>query len=207
MIPSIDLREGCRAAQVRGREAELRRAARAVSAALPGSHEVHPRGLHAATGTPRVLESAAAEPAEGSHTERALAHLRDIARALGMGSGDELEFFPDPAVVPEPRHSRRRRRGGTLCPGGRRPADRRPGDRLQQGCRQPLGGLRQHAAPKPALGDRRAVTLFLVMVSCPKSRIRDLCDVFNTWVPVQAQAHEAGTAEALPGGSNLLSAS
>ena len=71
MVRPIDVRVQPREVDATRRD-ELRRAARAVSAALPGAHRIQVESLDPTTGNAAVITSDEAAPESGQYVARAL---------------------------------------------------------------------------------------------------------------------------------------
>lgn len=80
------------------RETELRSRAVDVSNRLPGAHRIRIESFDAVTGNPAVVASESAPAEKGNYVQRALDHLRQISRALGLEATQPAEFVADPQV-------------------------------------------------------------------------------------------------------------
>lgn len=80
------------------REAELRSRAADVSNRLPGTHRIRIASFDAVTGNPSVVTSEAAPAESGNYIQRALDHVQQISRALGLEATQPVEFVADPHV-------------------------------------------------------------------------------------------------------------
>lgn len=80
------------------REAELRSRAIDVSNNLPGDHRIRIESFDATTGNPAVVASEAAPAEAGNYIQRALDHVQNISRALGLEATQPVEFVADPHI-------------------------------------------------------------------------------------------------------------
>lgn len=80
------------------REAELRSRASDVSNRLPGAHRIRIESFDATTGNPAVVTSESAHAETGNYVQRALDHVRNISRALGLEATQPAEFAADPHI-------------------------------------------------------------------------------------------------------------
>ncbi|HEY7560220.1 MAG TPA: M36 family metallopeptidase [Candidatus Binatia bacterium] len=98
MAREIDRRDSTINNITPAREAELRSVASAVSDRLPGAHRIHITGFDARTGNPAAVVSDAAPAETGNYVQRALDHVRNIGRALGLTATQPAEFAADPDI-------------------------------------------------------------------------------------------------------------
>ena len=80
------------------REIELRSRALDDSNRLPGAHRVRIESFNATTGNPAVVASESAPAEAGGYIQRALDHVRNISRALGLEATQAAEFVADPHI-------------------------------------------------------------------------------------------------------------
>ncbi|MGH8057162.1 MAG: hypothetical protein ACREOH_07985, partial [Candidatus Entotheonellia bacterium] len=78
------------------RDAELRSLAADVSERLPGAHRVAIARVDPTTGNPARVTSESAPAERGNYIQRALEHVRNIGRALGLEATQAPEFVADP---------------------------------------------------------------------------------------------------------------
>ena len=78
------------------RDAELRSLAADVSEGLPGAHRVAIARVDPTTGNPARVTSESAPAERGNYIQRALEHVRNIGRALGLEATQAPEFMADP---------------------------------------------------------------------------------------------------------------
>jgi extracellular elastinolytic metalloproteinase len=78
------------------RETELRERAAAASDRLSGAHRVRIVGLNPITGNPDSIASESAPAEEGNYVQRAVDHVRDLSRVLGLVADQPKEFQADP---------------------------------------------------------------------------------------------------------------
>ena len=98
MAREIDRRDSTVNNVTPAREAEIRSLASAVSDRLPGAHRIRITGFDARTGNPATVSSEAAPAETGNYVQRALDHVRNISRALGLTATQPAEFAADPNI-------------------------------------------------------------------------------------------------------------
>ncbi len=96
MSREIDRRDYTERRIIPNREVELRSLASALSDRLPGAHRIRITRFDDATGNPAAITSEAAPAEEGNYVQRALDHVRNISRALGLTATQPAEFVADP---------------------------------------------------------------------------------------------------------------
>ena len=92
MAREIDRRDATLNNVTPAREAELRSLAAAVSDRLPGAHRIRITGFDRRTGNPATVVSEAAPAEAGNYVQRALDHVHNISRALGLTATTPAEF-------------------------------------------------------------------------------------------------------------------
>ncbi|MCF6159182.1 MAG: hypothetical protein E3K32_11600 [wastewater metagenome] len=80
------------------REAELKSRASEVSDRLPGSHRIRIKSFDTATGNPSVIISEDGPAGTDNYIQRALDHVRNISKALGLTAVQPSEFMADPHI-------------------------------------------------------------------------------------------------------------
>ncbi len=80
------------------RESALNSLASEVSDRLPGAHRVRITSFDATTGNPAGVTSESAPAETGNYVQRALDHVRNIGRVLGLTAAQPAEFVPDPHI-------------------------------------------------------------------------------------------------------------
>ncbi|NEA30678.1 M36 family metallopeptidase [Streptomyces sp. SID13031] len=78
------------------RREELHAAAEAVSADLPGEHDLQIVSFDATTGNPAVVVSRDAPASHGDYVRRALSHVQNVGPALGLAPEQAPEYLADP---------------------------------------------------------------------------------------------------------------
>lgn len=80
------------------RKNALRKLASEASDRLPGEHRLRITKFDPTTGNPAVIASESASTEPGNYIARALEHVGQISRALGLEATQPAEFAPDPHI-------------------------------------------------------------------------------------------------------------
>lgn len=80
------------------REAELKSHASEISDRLPGSQRIKIKRFDTTTGNPAVITSEDGPAETGNYIQRALDHVRNISKALGLTATQPNEFVADPHI-------------------------------------------------------------------------------------------------------------
>lgn len=80
------------------REAELKSLASEISNRLAGSHRIRIESFDTATGNPAAITSEGAPAETGNYIQRALDHVRNISKVLGLTATQPTEFMADPHI-------------------------------------------------------------------------------------------------------------
>ncbi|WKZ19302.1 MAG: M36 family metallopeptidase [Candidatus Jettenia sp. CY-1] len=80
------------------REAELKSHASEISDRLPGSQRIKIKRFDTTTGNPAIITSEDGPAETGNYIQRALDHVRNISKALGLTATQPNEFVADPHI-------------------------------------------------------------------------------------------------------------
>lgn len=98
MSREIDLRDFSTSKVTPSRETELGSLALEVSDRLSGEHRIRIASFDPTTGNPAMVLSETAPAEKGNYVQRALDHMRNIGRVLGLEATQPAEFLADPNV-------------------------------------------------------------------------------------------------------------